>query len=78
MANIRITVSNYDRNTNTMKAVFNGQKATITECVLEMSENAELKAHGVENGRRLVPVDPLFWLGFMDSESIEIEVSINS
>jgi len=66
---------------------FNGPKATVTETTAEFcgpgGPGGALQAIGATNGRRLVPVDPIWWLAFLpmpdtDSpvpEQIEVEFS---
>jgi len=64
---------------------FNGPKATIKEATAEFcgpgGPGGALQAIGATNGRRLVPVDPIWWLAFLPMpdqdvpEQIEVEFS---
>jgi len=61
---------------------FNGPKATVTEATAEFADGGpDLQAVGATNGRRLVPVDPIWWVAFLPRqyhevpEQIEVEFS---
>jgi len=61
---------------------FNGPKATVNEATAEFcGAGGALQAVGAANGRRLVPVDPVWWLAFLPMpdqdvpEQIEVEFS---
>jgi len=72
---------------------FNGPKATVNEATAEFcgpggpgGPGGALQAIGATNGRRLVPVDPIWWLAFLPMPTpsspvpaqIDVEFSLES
>ena len=73
MIKIRINAEELSANfpTGQFHVYFDGPQATVREALVEFDGSA-LKAVGFDNGRRLVPTDPLWWV---DYQGEEIEVT---